>query len=52
MIWNLNGIVKGFYTGDAMVMVQFINQPMQPWLKRSGSLLYLGVGDGLLTRVA
>ena len=51
MIWSLNGIVKGFYIGNAMVVVQFTNQPMQPWLKRSGSLLYLGVGNGLMMRV-
>mgnify|MGYP000135176871 CR=1 FL=1 len=52
MIWSVDGIVKGFYTGNAMIVVQFIDQPMQSWLKRSGGLLYLGVGDGLMMRVA
>ena len=52
MIWSVDGIVKGFYVGDAMIIAQFIDQPMQPWLKRSSGLLYLGVGDGLIMRVA
>ena len=55
MIWSVDGIIKGFYVGNAMVAVQFL--PVggilsSPWLKCSGDLLYLGIGDGLMARVA
>ena len=52
MIMFIDGVVKSFYVGDAMIVVQFISQSMSPWLKRSSDFLYLGVGDGLLMRVA
>ena len=52
MIWSVDGIVRGFYVGDAMIVVQFIDQAMQSWFKHSGGLLYLGVGGGTMVRVA
>ena len=52
MIMFIDGIVKGFYVGNAMVVVQFTGSSTRPWLKRSADLLYLGMGDGLMARVA
>ena len=55
MIMFIDSIVKGFYVGNAMVAVQLLPGggilPL-PWLKCYGGLLYLGVGDGLMARVA
>lgn len=55
MIWSVDGLVKGFYIGSAMIAVQFLpggGVLSPPWLKRSGDLLYLGLSDGLMARVA